>query len=154
MRRCGAGADVAIEVEVETRIEGDVIGAHLNHMDLVIALCLHNSSTFVDLGPGSGPIFLQSISFNRPDAVFWAALRHEKRAKSLLSCQLLTLTKLKETYDTGDQSFLVGTRFDRGQGGECRSAAFGDARVRPRLACFRRRHIVERIAVVTSCSLG
>src|SRR5271154_5131395 len=44
VRAGGAGADVAIEVQVETRIERDAIGAHLNHMDLVIALSLHHSS--------------------------------------------------------------------------------------------------------------
>jgi len=53
MRTRRAGGDVPVEVQVEARIEGNVIPVDFNHMDLVVTLSLHNSAR--------GQIFDQEI---------------------------------------------------------------------------------------------
>ena len=44
VRTRGAGADVAIEVKVESPIKRNFIALYLNHMDFVITLGLHDST--------------------------------------------------------------------------------------------------------------
>src|SRR6266542_1738463 len=44
MRACGPRADIAIKIEVETRIEFQTIPVHVDDMDLVVAFRLHHTA--------------------------------------------------------------------------------------------------------------
>ena len=43
MRACRTGADIAIEIEIESRIEFQTITAHIDDVDLVVAFRLDNT---------------------------------------------------------------------------------------------------------------